>query len=130
MRVCTWRMTDNTNDQKKDIQNNTQKTKDLFKKVNFEIRISLKHLVFFMENQNILNLYILAILCYSICKSYYVPGIRDRGIQFICKWTRLYVCTQIFSSVLSKYIQAGFIPCGKVVNSEMFQIVPSFSIAG
>ena len=62
-----------------------KKVTELFKMVNFEINISLKHLVFgykiFVKEYFDFN-HILAILGYSICKSYYVSEQKTKAICY------------------------------------------------
>ena len=64
---------------------------EVFKKVNFEINISLKHLVFgykiFDKEYFDLN-YILTILGYSIYKSYYVSEQKTKAIDVYSLFVR------------------------------------------
>ena len=90
-----------------------KKVTELFKKVNFEIIISLKHLVLGYEifDKEYFDFnYILTILGYSIYKSYYVSEQKTKAIDVYSLFvrelrSRLNVCKNIYSNVLFKKIQ-------------------------
>ena len=90
-----------------------EKVTELFKKVNFEISISLKHLVFGYKifDKEYFNFnYILTILGFLIYKSYYVSEQKTKALDVCCLFvrelrTRLNVCKNIYSSVLFNKIQ-------------------------
>jgi hypothetical protein len=90
-----------------------KKVTELFKKVNFEISISLKHLVFgckIVDKEYFDFINILTILGYSIDKSYYVSEQKTNTIDVYSLFvrelrTRLNVCKNIYSSVLFNKIQ-------------------------
>ena len=90
-----------------------KKVTELFKKVNFEINISLKHLVFgynIFDKEYFHFNYILTILRYSIYKSYYVSEQKTKAIYVYSLFVKelrsmLNGCRHIYSSVLLNKIQ-------------------------
>jgi hypothetical protein len=90
-----------------------KKVTELFKKVNFEINISLKHLVFgykiFDQEYFDFN-HILTILGYSLYKSYYESEQKTKAIYVYSLFVKelrsvLNVCKTIYSSVLPNKVQ-------------------------
>ena len=90
-----------------------KKVTELFKKVNFEINISLEHLVFgykIFDKDYFHFSFILTILGYSICKSYSVSERKTKTIDVYSLFERelrprLNVCKNIYSNVLFNKIQ-------------------------
>ena len=90
-----------------------KKVTELFKKVNFEINISLEHLVFgykIFDKEYFDFNYIVAILGYSIYKSYSVSEQKTKAIDVYSLFvrelrSRLNVCKNIYSNVLFNKIQ-------------------------
>ena len=90
-----------------------KKVTELFKKVSFEINISLKHLVFgytIFDKEYFEFNHILSILGYSIYKSYYVLEHKTKAICVYSLFVKelrsmLNVCRHIYSSVLLNKIQ-------------------------
>jgi hypothetical protein len=86
---------------------------ELFKKVNFEINISLTHLVFaytIFDKEYFDLIYILTILGYSIYESYYVSEQKTKAkdVYSLCVRelrSRLNICKNIYANMLFNKIQ-------------------------